>query len=71
MRQRIGGPSRGTGPDRRAVAAVAMVVFLLAIDLIIVGMVVGLSRDHDLTIRRMQTVEAMYAAEVGVNMSIR
>jgi hypothetical protein len=71
MRQRIGRPSRGAGPHRRAVAAVAMVVLLLALNLIIVGIVVGLSRDHDLTIRRMQTVEAMYAAEAGVNMSIR
>jgi hypothetical protein len=71
MRQRVGRPFRSIGPDRRAVAAVAMVVLLLALNLIIVGMVIGLSRDHDLTIRRMQTVEAMYAAEAGVNMSIR
>ena len=49
----------------------AMVVILLILDLIIVGIVIGLSRDHDLTIRRMQTIEAMYAAEAGVNMSIR
>ena len=48
-----------------------MVVILLMVDLIIVGIVVGLSRDHDLTVRRMQTIEAMYAAEAGVNMSIR
>jgi len=48
-----------------------MVAVLIVIDLIVVGISVGLSRDHDLTIRRMQTVEAMYAAEAGVNMSIR
>jgi hypothetical protein len=71
MMQRIGQSSRRAGPAPRAVAAVTMVVILLIVDLIIVGIVVGLSRDHDLTIRRMQTIEAMYAAEAGVNMSIR
>ena len=71
MMQRIGQSSRRAGPARRAVAAVTMVVILLIVDLMIVGIVVGLSRDHDLTVRRMQTIEAMYAAEAGVNMSIR
>jgi hypothetical protein len=63
--------SRNARPAARAVAIVAVIVSLLIIDLIIVGIVLGLSRDHDLTIRRMQTIEAMYAAEAGVNMSIR
>ncbi len=58
-------------PSRRAVIAVAMIVILLIIDLIIVGMVVSQAREHDLTIRRLQTIEAFYAAEAGVNMSIR
>ncbi|MHC5007757.1 MAG: hypothetical protein ACYTGF_10415 [Planctomycetota bacterium] len=57
--------------QRRGVAAVAMVVFLIVVDLIIVGFVVGIGRDHNLTVHRMQTLEAMYAAEAGVNMSIR
>ncbi|MHC4101604.1 MAG: hypothetical protein ACYS15_08185 [Planctomycetota bacterium] len=61
----------GRRRNAQGVAAVAMVVILLIIDLAIVGIVVGLSRDHDLTIRRMQTIEALYAAEAGVNMSIR
>jgi hypothetical protein len=56
---------------RRALAAVAMVVVLIIIDLIVVGLVVGLGRDHSLTVHRMQTIEAMYAAEAGMNMSIR
>ncbi|MHC4427072.1 MAG: hypothetical protein ACYS0D_00510 [Planctomycetota bacterium] len=62
------GNARG---QRRAVAAVAMVVFLIVVDLIIVGFVVGLGRDHNLTLHRMRTLEAEYAAEAGVNMSIR
>jgi len=56
---------------RRAMVAVAMVAVLLTIDLIIVGLVLSAGRDHDLTIRRIETVEAAYAAEAGVNMSIR
>jgi hypothetical protein len=58
-------------PYRRAIVAVAMIIILLLINLIIVGMVVSQARDHDLTVRRQQTVEAFYAAEAGVNMSIR
>jgi hypothetical protein len=58
-------------PNRRAIVAVAMIIILLFINLIIVGMVVSQARDHDLTVRRQQTVEAFYAAEAGVNMSIR
>ena len=57
--------------QRRGIAVVAMVVFLLVVDLIVVGIVVGLGRDHNLTIHRMQTLEAEYAAEAGMNMSIR
>jgi len=58
-------------PYRRAIVAVAMIIILLLINLIIVGIVVSQARDHDLTVRRQQTVEAFYAAEAGVNMSIR
>ncbi|MEE8460042.1 MAG: hypothetical protein V3S08_09210 [Phycisphaerales bacterium] len=58
------------GP-RRAMVAVVMVAVLITIDLIIVGLVLSAGREHDLTIRRLETVEAAYAAEAGVNMSIR
>ena len=61
----------GSRSGPRAIIAVAMIVILLLVDLIIVGMVVSQARDHDLTIRRQQTVEAFYAAEAGANMSIR
>lgn len=56
---------------RHGAAAVAMVVILIIIDLIIVGIAIGGSRDHDLSIRRLQTVQAFYAAESGMNMAIR
>ncbi len=56
---------------RRALAAVAMVAVLIVLNLIVVGLVVGLGRDHSLTVHRMQTIEALYAAEAGMNMSIR
>ena len=64
----------GSAPGRRnreAMAAVMVILVLVIVELIIVGLAVGLSRDHDLTIHRMQTIEAMYAAEAGMNMSIR
>ena len=56
---------------RRASVVVAMIVVLLTVDLIIIAMVLGGAREHDLTIRRKQTIESFYAAEAGANMSIR
>ncbi len=64
-------PATAIYRERRAVTAVAMVVFLILVDLNIVGFVVGLGRNHNLTFHRMRTLEAMYTAEAGVNMSIR
>jgi hypothetical protein len=56
---------------RRGAAAVAVVVVLIIIDLIIVGIALGGGRDHDLTVRRLQTIQAFYASEAGMNMAIR
>lgn len=50
---------------------VVMVVLMVIVDLIIVGLVVGQARDQQLTVRRMQTIESLYAAEAGMNMSLR
>jgi len=71
MIQGQSGHSASDAGKCRGVAAVAMVVILLMVDLIVIGFVLGLGRDHNLTVHRMQTLEAMYAAEAGVNMSIR
>ena len=51
--------------------AVAMIVVLVTVDLIIIAMVLGGAREHDLTIKRNQTIESFYAAEAGANMAIR
>jgi hypothetical protein len=48
-----------------------MVGLLVVVDLIIVGMVLAGGREQDLTVRRLETVRAFYAAESGINMSIR
>ena len=58
-------------PIRRGVAAIVMVVLVLLMDLVIMGMVLHGARDHDLTVRRVETVRAFYAAEGGINMGIR
>ena len=57
--------------NRRGTAAVSMIIVLMLVDLIIVGMVIGGARDHDLTIRRIETIQSFYAAEAGMNMAIR
>ena len=56
---------------RRGFVAIATVMVLLTLNLIILGFVLSGGRDHDLTVRRLETVEAAYAAEAGVNMSVR
>jgi type II secretory pathway component PulK len=56
---------------RRGAAAVAVVLLLVLINMIVVGLVLGGARDHELTTRRVETVQAFYAAEAGVNMAIR
>jgi hypothetical protein len=48
-----------------------MVVLLLIVDVIVLGVVLGGAREHDLTSRRLETVQAFYAAEGGMNMAIR
>ena len=50
---------------------VVFVIVLVVVELIVVTMVAGVRRDHDMTIHRAFTVEAFYAAESGVNMAIR
>ncbi|MCP3905742.1 MAG: hypothetical protein GY715_19115 [Planctomycetes bacterium] len=51
--------------------AIAMIIVLLMLDLIIVGMVLGSGRHSALARQRVDTVRAFYAAESGVNMSLR
>jgi hypothetical protein len=46
-------------------------VLLLVVDLIALGMVLGGGRDQDLTVRRLETLQAFYAAEAGMNMAVR
>ncbi len=56
---------------RRGITAVVMVVVLLIIDVIVIGMVLSGARHHELTVGRMDTIQAFYAAEAGANMAIR
>lgn len=58
-------------PNRSGVVVVAMIILLLIIDLVVVGLVVSGSRDHDLTVKRLGNIRAFYAAEAGMNMAIR
>jgi hypothetical protein len=66
---RISLPMRNA--QRRGAAVVAMVVAMLVTTLIILGLVLGGARDQDLSLRRLETIRAFYAAEAGANMSIR
>ncbi len=63
-------PPRVRSP-RRGTVLIGVIVFLLVVGVIIVGMVLGGARDQDLTVRRLETVQAFYAAEGGMNMAIR
>ena len=61
----------GKRGGRGGAAAVGMVVALVVISLIVIGITTGSARDHDMTVRRVETIKALYAAEAGINMSIR
>ena len=56
---------------RRGAAAVITVIILLLIDLMILSIVIGSARDQDVSVRRLETVQAFYAAESGMNMALR
>ena len=48
-----------------------MVMVLIMINLMVIRLVIGGGRDHMLTVRRLETIQAFYAAEAGMHMSIR
>ena len=56
---------------RRATIAISMIIVLVVVNLVIISIVIGGARDHDLTIKRVETIQAFYAAEAGMNMAIR
>ena len=56
---------------RRGTVAVAVIVMLMIINVIVLSMTISQAHDHDLTVRRLETVQALYAAEAGVNMAVR
>lgn len=57
--------------QRRGATIVAMISTMLVIALVLVGLVLGGARDQDLSVRRLETLRAFYAAEAGTNMAIR
>lgn len=56
---------------RRGAAAIVMVVLLLVVSIIVIGTTISGARDQDLSVRRVETIQAFYAAEAGMNMAIR
>ncbi len=56
---------------RRGTAAVIMVVVLIVVTVAVVAMTVGGAREFDLSGRRIETIQAFYASEAGMNMAVR
>lgn len=56
---------------RRATVAISMVIALVIVNLIIISVVIGGARDHNLTVHRVESIQSFYAAEAGMNMAIR
>jgi len=55
----------------RGMAAIAVITLMLLLSLVVMGMVHGTARDQSLTVSRVETIQAFYAAEAGMNMAIR
>ena len=56
---------------RRASVAVVMIIALVVLQLAVVAAVVSGGRDQDLTVRRIDTLRAFYAAEGAMSIAIR
>ena len=65
------GRIRSRRRPRRGIASVVMVVILLVVAVIVLGAVLGGAREQDLSVRRLETVQAFYAVEAGMNMALR
>ena len=48
-----------------------MIIVLIIAELVIIGIVLGGARDQDLSVTRLSTVHAFYAADAGMNMALR
>lgn len=55
----------------RATILVAVVGALVMLQLLVVALTLGGARDHDLTVRRVESARALYAAEGVMNMALR
>jgi hypothetical protein len=57
--------------SRRGIAAIAMIIAMLIVGLMVTMLAANVAREQDLTVRRLETVQAFYAAEGGMNMGAR
>jgi len=57
--------------QRKGLVIVAMVIILMMLSLIVMTMVWGVSKDSHLMVKRLDTLQAFYAAEGGMNCAIR
>ncbi len=71
MGSMAGSRKSNRGHSRRASAAVVVIIMLVILNLIILSVTLNQAHDHDLTVRRLHTIKAYYAAEAGVNMAVR
>jgi Tfp pilus assembly protein PilX len=55
----------------RGSVGLAILVVLVILQLLLVGMILGGAREQDLSVQRIDTCRAFYAAEAGANMALR
>jgi hypothetical protein len=58
-------------PPRRGTVLIAVVVALIMLQIVVAAVVVGGTRDFDVSGRRIESARCFYAAEAGVNMALR
>ncbi len=64
-------PTSKRSLTRRGTVVVAIIIALVALQLVVAGVAVSGARDQDLIVRRLDTARAFYAAEAGINMALR
>jgi hypothetical protein len=56
---------------RRGAAAVAIVAAMVIVSLVLLGAVVASAGNNDMTVRRAEGMQALYAADAGIHLAVR
>jgi Tfp pilus assembly protein PilX len=63
--------NRCSSPTRRGSVLIAVIITLIVVQIVVLGVVALGARDQSLTKLRLESEQAQYAAESGINMALK